>query len=46
MVGGPLVLDHPEVVARVGADATATDARDAAVQAEKLLESVIQGRPG
>ncbi len=45
MVGGPLVLDHPEVVARVGADATATDARDAAVQAEKLLESVTQARP-
>lgn len=45
MVGGPLVLDHPEVVARVGADATATDARDAAVQAEKLLESVTQSRP-
>jgi methanogenic corrinoid protein MtbC1 len=41
MVGGPLVLEHPEVVARVGADATATDARDAAVQAEKLLESVL-----
>jgi methanogenic corrinoid protein MtbC1 len=32
-------------VARVGADATATDARDAAIQAEKLLESVTQGRP-
>ena len=45
MVGGLLVLDHPEVVARVGADATATDARDAAVQAEKLLGSVTQARP-
>ena len=45
MVGGPLVLEQPEVVARVGADATATDARDAAVQADRLIESVNQTRP-
>jgi methylmalonyl-CoA mutase cobalamin-binding domain/chain len=37
MVGGPLFNDHPERVALVGADATATDGRHAAEQAESLL---------
>lgn len=38
MVGGPLVTRQPDMVARVGADATATDARQAAAQAQKLLD--------
>lgn len=37
MVGGPVFLAHPELVALVGADATATDGRHAALQAEGLL---------
>jgi methanogenic corrinoid protein MtbC1 len=37
MVGGPAFVEHPELVALVGADATATDARQAALQAEALL---------
>ena len=38
MVGGPMILARPELVALVGADATAVDARQACVQAEHLLE--------
>ena len=34
MVGGPLFLAHPELVARVGADATAADGQEAALRAE------------
>jgi hypothetical protein len=37
MVGGPAFNDHPELVALVGADATAVDGRQAALQAEALL---------
>ncbi len=37
MVGGPVFIEHPEYVAIVGADATAADARLAALQAENLL---------
>jgi methanogenic corrinoid protein MtbC1 len=37
MVGGPIFAEHPEFVARVGADATAMDGRQAPVQAENLL---------
>lgn len=37
MVGGPLFLDRPDLVALVGADATATDGQDAVRQAEALL---------
>jgi methanogenic corrinoid protein MtbC1 len=36
LVGGPLFLEHPELVARVGADATAADGRQAVRQAEAL----------
>jgi methanogenic corrinoid protein MtbC1 len=36
MVGGPLLLQHPELAARVGADATAPDARAAAVRATSV----------
>ena len=37
MVGGPLLIDHPEIVSLVGADATASDAAQAVAQAEGLL---------
>lgn len=37
LVGGPLFLEKPELVGLVGADATATDGRDATLQAETLL---------
>jgi methanogenic corrinoid protein MtbC1 len=37
LVGGPVFVEHPEMVTLVGADATAVDGRQAPVQAEKLL---------
>jgi methanogenic corrinoid protein MtbC1 len=37
MVGGPLFIDHPELVGLVGADATAVDGRQATQQAEGLM---------
>lgn len=37
LVGGPIFIEHPELVARVGADATAVDGRQAALQAHNLV---------
>ena len=37
MVGGPVFALHPELVAMVGADATAVDGRQAVLQAQSLL---------
>lgn len=37
MVGGPVFNAHPEYVALVGADATATDGEQATLQAERML---------
>jgi len=37
LVGGPLFIEKPDLVGLVGADATATDGRDATLQAETLL---------
>ena len=37
MVGGKPFIDHPELVARVGADCTANDGRRAAIEAARLL---------
>lgn len=37
MVGGPVFNAHPEYVALVGADATATDGQQATLQAERML---------
>ena len=37
MVGGPAFLERPELAALVGADASAVDGRQAALQAESLL---------
>jgi methanogenic corrinoid protein MtbC1 len=38
MIGGPLLIDHPEIASLVGADATAADGAQAVAQAEALLE--------
>jgi methanogenic corrinoid protein MtbC1 len=40
MVGGPVFKDHPEMVARVGADVVATGGRQAAAQAYSLMEQL------
>jgi methanogenic corrinoid protein MtbC1 len=37
MVGGQIFVEHPELVALVGADATAVDGRQATLQAESLV---------
>lgn len=37
MVGGRVFIEHPELVRRVGADATATDGREAVHQAQNLV---------
>jgi methanogenic corrinoid protein MtbC1 len=38
MVGGPVFIDHPELATAIGADATAADGRQAAQQAENVLD--------
>ena len=38
MVGGPVFLAHPELVERVGADASAVDAATAVLLAQRLLD--------
>jgi len=43
MVGGPIFLERPELVTRVGADATAVDGRQAVVQAQDLLTLLARG---
>lgn len=42
MVGGSAFIDHPEYAALVGADATATDAREAPLQAARLLRLLVE----
>ena len=37
MVGGPIFVEHPEWVTLVGADATATDAKDAVRRADEMV---------
>jgi len=44
LVGGPLFVRNPELVALVGADATATDGREAVRQAEDLLALLPRDR--
>ncbi|KQP62201.1 coenzyme B12-binding protein [Methylobacterium sp. Leaf112] len=44
MVGGPVFLEHPEYVERVGADASAVDAATAVLLAQRLLSSVSSKR--
>jgi MerR family transcriptional regulator, light-induced transcriptional regulator len=38
MVGGPIFVSHPEYVARVGADVTAVDARQATERADSVFD--------
>jgi MerR family transcriptional regulator, light-induced transcriptional regulator len=42
MVGGPAFIGHPERAALVGADATAPDAREAPIQAARLLRLLAE----
>lgn len=42
MVGGSAFAGHPEYAALVGADATATDAREAPLQAARLLRLLVE----
>jgi MerR family transcriptional regulator, light-induced transcriptional regulator len=42
MVGGQPFIGHPELVARVGADCTATDGRRATLEAARLLNSLAR----
>lgn len=42
MVGGPVFLEHPEYVERVGADASAVDAPTAVLLAQRLLSSAFE----
>jgi MerR family transcriptional regulator, light-induced transcriptional regulator len=44
LVGGPLLVDRPQIAALVGADATAPDARQAILAAERLVATRDQGR--
>jgi len=44
LVGGPIFLAQPDLVASVGADATAADGRQATVQAQSLITLPPQGR--
>ncbi len=39
LVGGPVFVDHPDWVERVGADAMALDGREGVVQAQRLVRS-------
>ena len=42
MVGGGIFIDHPDLVAEVGADGTAADARGAIVLARGLLDRQVE----
>lgn len=44
LVGGPVFLANPEYATQVGADATAADARQATLQAERLRTLLAQQR--
>ncbi|KAA0107633.1 cobalamin B12-binding domain-containing protein [Methylobacterium sp. P1-11] len=44
MVGGPVFLEHPEYVERVGADASAVDAPTAVLLAQRLLPTARSER--
>ena len=44
LVGGPMCLAHPELVTRVGADATALDGGQAPIQAQNVLALLARRR--
>lgn len=43
LVGGPLLVVHPELVEQIGADGATTDGREAPVLAERLLSRRVKG---
>lgn len=45
LAGGPALSEHPELVERLGADATALDGRQAPRVAEQLLSRRVKRRP-
>jgi MerR family transcriptional regulator, light-induced transcriptional regulator len=44
LAGGPLLIERPQIAALVGADATAADARQAMLEAERLVAARDEGR--
>jgi methanogenic corrinoid protein MtbC1 len=44
MLGGPVMVAHPEYVGVVGADTMATDAANAVDVAERMVRGPQQGR--
>jgi MerR family transcriptional regulator, light-induced transcriptional regulator len=44
MVGGPVFLEHPDLVERVGADASAVDAPTAVLLAQRLVDIQVNRR--
>lgn len=44
LVGGPLMVKHPELIVQLGADATAADAPHAVAQAEELVAARLAAR--
>ena len=43
MVGGPLVVQHPEIVVQIGADASAPDGRSAPINAREVVNRLRRG---
>jgi MerR family transcriptional regulator, light-induced transcriptional regulator len=43
IVGGPWVLQHPEIVVRIGADASAVDGRSAPINAKEVVNRLRRG---
>jgi methanogenic corrinoid protein MtbC1 len=43
MVGGPWVIQHPEIVVQIGADGSAADARSSPVSAREVLSRLRRG---
>jgi MerR family transcriptional regulator, light-induced transcriptional regulator len=44
LAGGPLLIERPQIAALVGADGTAADARQAMLEAERLVAARDEGR--
>jgi methanogenic corrinoid protein MtbC1 len=44
MVGGPLFIEHPQLAAMIGADATASDGREAVQRAQSLISVLARER--
>jgi methanogenic corrinoid protein MtbC1 len=44
MVGGPLFIEHPQLAAMIGADATASNGREAVQQAQSLVSLLARER--